>query len=116
MEIFDFEAAAELFVGKQPARPPKSDRAESAAGGPRFRPASGSRMTYRRFATGAEAIRFVIEEQAPANLIATALESEGERFEGAAIRTLYDSERYPLVRAGAPAPPTQDATQAPARR
>ncbi len=117
MEIFDFEAAAELFVGKQPARPPKGDRAESAAaGGPRFRPASGSRMTYRRFATGAEAIRFVIEEQAPANLIATALESEGERFEGAAIRTLYDSERYPLARAGAPAPATQDAAPAPARR
>lgn len=99
-ERFDYAAAAELFVGMQPARPQKPGGAEAAASGPRFRAASGSRMTYRRFATGAEAIRFAIEEQAPAYLTATALESGGERFEGAAIRMLYDSERYPLARAG----------------
>lgn len=105
MEKFDYEAAAELYIGMQASRPRRADGAETAAAsGPRFRAASGSRMTYRRFATGAEAIRFAIEGQAPASLTATALESAGERFEGGAIRALYDSARYPLARSGTRAP------------
>lgn len=96
---FDYAAAADLFVGT-PSRPAaRPARAEAAVGAkPRIRATSARRMTYRRFATGAEAIRFIIEEQPAATLLAAAIESEGERFEGAAIRTLYESERYPLAR------------------
>lgn len=98
-DTFDYAAAADLFVGA-PSRPAsRPARTVAAAGGkPRIRATSARRMTYRRFATGAEAIRFIIEEQPAATLLAAAIESGGERFEGAAIRTLYESERYPLAR------------------
>lgn len=99
LDLFDYDAAADLYVAS-PARPPSQPvRAQAAAGGrSRIRAPSGRRMTYRRFSTGAEAIRFVIEEQPEAMLLAAAIESGGERFEGTAIRMLYESDRYPLAR------------------
>lgn len=55
-------------------------------------------MTYRRFATGAEAIRFVIEHQPAALLPGTVIEADDVRFNAEEIRELYDSEDYPLPR------------------
>lgn len=54
---------------------------------------------YRRFATAAEAVQYVIEEMPEAWLIGTMLDIDGTRFEGRSIRALYDAEGYPLERA-----------------
>jgi len=53
---------------------------------------------YRRFARGAEAIRFAIEELAADVLYGTVIEANEQRFDAAAIRTLYESGAYPLIR------------------
>ena len=59
-------------------------------------------MTYRRFESGAEAIRFAIEELPAEVLIGTVLEVNEERFNAADIRKLYESRAYPLQRRGSP--------------
>jgi hypothetical protein len=77
----NFEAAAELY--------PCSSR-------------KGRRpVTYRRFATAAEAVRFAIEELPAPLLLGTYLEVDEKRFDGEAIRSLYDSSAYPLQRMAA---------------
>ncbi len=53
---------------------------------------------YRRFATAAEAVQYVMEEQPPSWLIGSALDVDGARFEGQAIRALYEADGYPLKR------------------
>jgi len=79
MQNFDYDGPAELF---------------SNAGYGKRRHSVG----YRRFESGAEAVRFLVEE-VPAVLVAgVILESEEERFDHIAIRALYDSPKYPLVR------------------
>jgi hypothetical protein len=78
METFDFNAPAELY----PAR--------SRVG---HRP-----VGYRRFDTAAQAIRYAIEEMPAEFLDGTVLELESERIDGAGIRLLYSSDRYPLAR------------------
>ncbi|MEX2166712.1 MAG: hypothetical protein WD852_06790 [Methyloceanibacter sp.] len=83
MTTFDYTAAADLF----PARSWKT---------------SARRVTYKRFDAAAEAVRYAIEELPPQHLLGTYLEVEEERFDGGAIRRLYDSADYPLPR-GVPA-------------
>ena len=55
-------------------------------------------MGYKRFDSAAEAIRFAIEELPPELLRGACLEVEENRFDGSAIRQLYESEAYPLKR------------------
>ena len=82
VELFDFDAAAELF---------------SLPG----RKISGQSIGYRRFQRAADAIRFAIEELPPKSLLNVCLEVEELRLDGRAIRRLYDGAAYPLVRRAA---------------
>jgi len=93
MNAFDYSTVAELF-------PSKSDAA--------LRPATNQRQRrrqpvgYGRFARAGYAIRFAIEEL-PAELLSdTCLKVDEQIFDGHAIRRLYDSEDYPLVRRPSP--------------
>jgi len=83
MNDFDYAAPAEVFACR--------------SRGARPRP-----VTYRRFESGAEAIRFAIEELPAEVLIGTVLEVNEERFNAADIRKLYESRAYPLQRRGSP--------------
>jgi hypothetical protein len=74
----NYESPAELFPSRRYAK---------------------SLARYRRFDTAAEAIRHVIEEMPASWLVGTMLDIDGRRYEGAAIRALYDSADYPLARA-----------------
>jgi len=103
MPEFRYDELAELFTGKvhlPPVAAGAAPRDAARAGGMR----SGRRkpMTYRRFATGAEAIRFAVEELPAEGLAATVLEMDGERFDSEAIRNLYDGPAYPLPRRARP--------------
>lgn len=53
---------------------------------------------YRRFPNAAEAVRYIIEEQPESWLIGSTLDIDGNRYEGKAIRALYESDGYPLER------------------
>jgi hypothetical protein len=77
MSNFNYSAPAELFGS--PGRQRRS-------------------VTYRRFASGAEAVRFAVEGISGALLAGVTLQSEDDRFDHRAIRALYDSTKYPLAR------------------
>lgn len=77
--MFDYSAPAELFISKRKG-------------------ASRRPMTFRKFATGAEAVRFAIEELPAILQVGTILEVGEDRFDHAEIRNLYDSAHYPLTR------------------
>lgn len=79
MDKFDFSAPAELFASKG-------------------RGAGRRPMTYHRFDSSADAIRFAIEELPAAMLVGAVLESGDERYGAAAIRAFYDSAGYPFHR------------------
>ncbi len=79
MAAFDFGALAELYPCK-------------GRGGAR------SPVTYHRFETAAEAIRFAIEELPPALLNGAILEIDEERYHKDEIRAFYDSKDFPLAR------------------
>lgn len=79
MAPFNYGSPAELFTG----------RGWGAGGRP---------MTYRRFATGADAIRFAIETLPAAVLVATVIQIDEDRFDSQQIREFYDSADYPLKR------------------
>ena len=76
-EEFDYGAAAELFAQKQK----------------KFGP-----ITYRRFDTAAEAIRYAIESLARPLLKGTFIETGADRLDGGTILQLYSGARYPLER------------------
>ena len=60
--------------------------------------AKTSRDQYRRFETAAEAIQYIIEERPGSWLIGSFLEVDERRYDGHAIRALYESAAYPLPR------------------
>ncbi len=77
MTKFDYAAPAELFAS--PGR--------GMSRGP---------VQYRRFCTGAEAVRYAIEILPAVQLVGAVLEVEEERYDGKQIRELYDHPKYPL--------------------
>ena len=79
MTDFDFAAQAELF----PTRSRLSRRQP---------------VSYKRFDTAAEAIRYAIEELPPDLLVGAYLEVEEERFNAQGIQELYERPAYPLPR------------------
>ena len=79
MRPFNFNTAAELF--------PAAIRKKKRAG-----------FTYRRFSTAAEAVRFAIEELPADSLNGAYLQVEEARFDQSGIRSLYESEAFPLPR------------------
>ena len=74
----DYAAPAELFPSRRYAK---------------------SLARYRRFPSAAEAVRYIIEEQPESWLVGSTLDVDGARFEGRAIRALYEADTYPLKRA-----------------
>jgi len=79
MTTFDYAAFAELYPGKRYAK---------------SRP-----VRYRRFATAAEALRYLVEDMPPESLRGAVLEVNEERFEAGQFGALYEDEAYPLARA-----------------
>jgi hypothetical protein len=55
------------------------------------------KLTFHRFPTLAEAIRFAVEDL-PRDGLGTYIETEESHLEGDAIRNLYRSKAYPLKR------------------
>ncbi|KQW77969.1 hypothetical protein ASC89_14210 [Devosia sp. Root413D1] len=78
MDNFSYTASAELYPSRRYAKSPREQ--------------------YRRFKTAAEAIQYIVEDRPAAWLIGTFLEVDGRRFDGAAIRALYEADGYPLQR------------------
>jgi hypothetical protein len=80
MMTFDYTASAELFIpkkGKAGARQP---------------------VSYRRFATAAEAIRFAAEDFPAIHTLRAWMRVGDERFNSDDIQRLYDSTGYPRRR------------------
>jgi hypothetical protein len=78
---FDFSAPAELFPSRN-----KKGR---------------GRITYKRFDTAAEAIRFAVEDMPGSALLGAYVETNETRLCDQDIRALYDSAAYPLKRRAA---------------
>jgi len=77
---FDYAASAELFIpkkGKSGARQP---------------------LSYRRFPTAAEAIRFAVEEFPAIRTVGAWMRVGDESFDCDDIRRLYESNSYPRRR------------------
>jgi len=79
MASFSFNTAAELF--------PAAIRKKKRAG-----------FAYRRFGTAAEAVRFAIEELPADSLNGAYLQVDEARFDQSGIRSLYESQDFPLPR------------------
>src|SRR5438477_12095666 len=79
MRPFSYDTAAELF--------PAAIRKKKRAG-----------FAYRRFGRAAEAVRFAIEELSTDSLTGAYLQVEEARFDQSGIRSLYESEAFPLPR------------------
>jgi hypothetical protein len=84
MRPFSYNTSAELF--------PAAIRKKKRAG-----------FAYRRFGTAAEAVRFAIEELPADSLNGAYLQVEEARFDQSGIRSLYESEAFPLPRRPRPA-------------
>jgi hypothetical protein len=79
MTNFNFKAPGEFYSRKRAGNRPTG-------------------LTYQRFDTAAEAIRFAIEDLPSAAFMGCMLEANGERFGAKELRALYASPRYPLQR------------------
>ena len=75
---FDYGAPAELF----PSRGRKNR----------------GNLTYKRFSTAAEGLRFAVEELPMSGLIGACLEVDEARFGYQEMRALYENAAYPLLR------------------
>ena len=95
---FDYAEAAELFTRRDPAAQIAAGTSTADAHRARSRSTYRNSLAYRRFASGAEAIRYAIEDLSPRALAATVLVVNGDRHEANAIRTLHASPDYPLRR------------------
>jgi hypothetical protein len=73
---FDYNAPAELYPGRNRK--------------------SAKKVSYRRFETAADAIRFAIEELPELLLIGACIEINDQRLNHKDIQALYASEQYPL--------------------
>ncbi len=76
---FDYAASAELFM-------------------PKRKPGARRPLSYRRFTTAAEAIRFAVEEFPSIHTLGAWMKVGEERFNGDDIRRLYESTSYPRRR------------------
>jgi len=76
---FSYDTAAELF--------PAALRKKKRTG-----------VAYRRFDSAAAAVRYAIEELPADSLNGAYLQVDEARFDHHGIRTLYDSEEFPLQR------------------
>jgi hypothetical protein len=76
---FDYELPAELFTAKRKG-------------------AARSRLGYRRFATAAEAIRFIVEDFPAVRTLGAWMQVGDTRYDSEAIHRLYESIDYPLRR------------------
>jgi hypothetical protein len=56
------------------------------------------RLSYRRFATAAEAIRFAIEELPAVRALGAWMQVGDKRFDGDDIQRRYESSDFPLQR------------------
>ena len=74
---FDYAASAELFMAKR-------------------RHGVRQPLSYRRFATAAEAIRFAVEEFPAMRALGAWMLVGDERFDSEEIHRLYESDDYPL--------------------
>lgn len=98
---FDYAEPAELFTRRDAAAQIAAGTSPADADRARSRSVYRNALAYRRFASGAEAIRFAIEELPPGGLAATVLVVNGDRHEPPAIRALYESADYPRPRRAA---------------
>src|ERR1700731_3550369 len=92
MMRFNYTKSAELF--------PAAIRKKRRAG-----------FAYRRFDTAADAVRFAIEELPADSLNGAYLQVDEARFDQSGIRTLYESQDFPLPRrprAPEPAPASEN--------
>jgi hypothetical protein len=80
MMTFDYTASAELFM-------PKKGKA-----------GLHQPLSYRRFASAAEAIRFAVEDFPAIQTLRAWMRVGDDRFNGDDIRRLYESKSYPRRR------------------
>jgi hypothetical protein len=78
-EAFNYSASADLFSMKS-----RNGRRQP--------------LSYRHFASAAEAIRYAIEDIPAQFLIGTLLETDDSRYDSRQIHRLYESSRFPLAR------------------
>lgn len=83
MGQFDFGCPADLYLATR-------------------RGMSRQTISYKRFPTGAEAIKYAVEVVGIEKLPGTALETETARLDADQIRALYQHDSYPLRRKSDP--------------
>ena len=76
---FDYAASAELYM-------------------PKRKPGARQALSYRRFTTATEAIRFAVEELPTVRTLGAWMQVGEERFNSDDIQRLYESTSYPRRR------------------